>query len=98
MKKGLTVFLAVLVFIVMLSGGLYVRYFVSMSALPEGELIGEYASSFSDCSVRLYRCPAGATVDNSVRGRLSLKTAKRKPSIGRITKAKRMCSGLMGKR
>ena len=78
MKKGLTVFFAVLVCIVMLSGGLYVRYFVSMSALPEGELIGEYPSSFSDCSVRLYRCSAGATVDDSVRGEVVFQNGKTK--------------------
>lgn len=78
MKKGLTVFFAVLFFIVMLSGGLYVRYFVSMSALPEGELIGEYPSTVSDCSVRFYRCTAGATVDDSVRGEVVFQNGKTK--------------------
>lgn len=78
MKKGLAILFTVVVSIVMLSGVLYYRCFVSMSALPEGEPIGEYPNTFSDCSVRLYRCSAGATVDDAVRGEVVFQNGKTK--------------------
>lgn len=78
MKKGLKFLLAVLICIVVFSGGLYYHFFVSMSALPPGELIGEYMSSSSDCSVRIYRCPAGATVADSIRGEIVFENGKTK--------------------
>ena len=78
MKKGLKILFGVLICIVMFSGALYYHFFVSMSSLPTGELIGEYASSSSDCSVRIYRCRAGATVADSIRGEIVLENGKTK--------------------
>lgn len=78
MKKGLKILFGVLICIVMFSGALYYHFFVSMSSLPTGELIGEYTSSSSDCSVRIYRCRVGATVADAVRGEAVFENGKRK--------------------
>lgn len=49
-----------------------------MSRLPEGELLGEYPSFSAVCSVNIYRCSAGATVADSVRGEVVFENGKRK--------------------
>lgn len=51
---------------------------MSMSHLPEGELIGVYDSEFSECTVNIYRCNGGATVDYSIRGEVIYKNDKTK--------------------
>lgn len=78
MKKTLKVTAAVLLCLLAVTAVLYVRFFVSMSALPEGELIAGYPSASAACSVNIYRCSSGATVADAVRGEVVFENGKRK--------------------
>ncbi|MGN1194633.1 MAG: DUF5412 family protein [Acutalibacteraceae bacterium] len=78
MKKTLKVTAAVLLSLIAVSAVLYYHFFVSMNALPEGELIAGYPSASAACSVNIYRCSSGATVADAVRGEVVFENGKRK--------------------
>lgn len=53
-----------------LIAGIIYHFFFSMSALPDGELIGEYPNSDRTRTVKIYLCGGNATTDFAIKGKI----------------------------
>ena len=79
MKRIAVGCLASLGVILTLLFGVYWWFGVSMSTLPNGELIAEVSSPDGEYSIKAYRINGGATTSFWIRGELNFNRTKRRP-------------------
>lgn len=78
MKRPLKIALSLLCFFALVISVVYYCFFVSMSFLPKGVLIGSYGNDKATCEVKVYECSSGATVDDAIRGEVVFASGKKR--------------------
>ncbi|MCM1544526.1 MAG: DUF5412 domain-containing protein [Ruminococcus sp.] len=67
LKKAIKVSAIVIVAAAITLSVLYYHFFVSMTSLPDGELIGKYVYAETNEKINVYLCNSGATTDFAIK-------------------------------